>query len=68
MQDYFTTHTQTLDDVEKTVLYIVRGTGRSPDFLEYAKQQYPALRTGNTAYTVSVDEEHTKTVTIWRTR
>jgi glycine cleavage system aminomethyltransferase T len=62
----YTTTTQTLNDVPKTVLYKVTGQGRSPVFLKYAKQQYPALRTGNTAYTVAINEDGTKTVTIWR--
>ena len=64
----YTTTTQTLNDVPKTVLYKVTGQGRSPDFLEWAKTQYPALRTGNTAYTVTINEDGSKTVTIWRTR
>jgi len=64
----YTTTTQTLNDVPKTVLYKVTGRGRSPDFLEWAKTQYPALRTGNTAYTIAINEDGSKTVAIWRTR
>lgn len=64
----YTSTTQTLDDVERTVLYKVTGRGRSPDFLEWAKTEYPALRTGNTAYTIAVNGDGTKTVTIWRVR
>lgn len=64
----YTSTTETLNDVERTVLYKVTGRGRSPDFLEWAKTEYPALQTGNTAYTVAVNGDGTKTVTIWRVR
>ena len=64
----YTTTTETLNDTEKTVLYKITGTGRSPDFLVYAKTQYPTLRTGNTAYTTKINENGTKTVTVWRVR
>jgi len=62
----YTTTTETLDDTQKTVLYKITGTGRSPDFLVYAKTQYPALCTGNTAYVTAINQDGTKTVTVWR--
>lgn len=64
----YTIVTETLNDVPRTVMYRVTGRGRSPDFLAYAKTQYPALQTGNTAYTVTLNEDGTKTVNIWRSR
>ena len=64
----YTIQTQTLDNVERTTVYIVTGIGRSPDFLEYAHAQYPQLAQHNTAYTVAQNSDGTKTVRIWQTR
>jgi len=64
----YTTQTHTLDNVDKTVIHSVTGTGPSPQHLAHALTVWPELADHPLVYTVHPNPDKTKTVKIWRAR